>query len=164
MRVHFLIRGQLPFSCGRGDKWGLWGLLLRALILFWGLNSYDLIPSQRPHLQMQLHWELGFNIWILGRHQLSMFKETCCHSHWKSLVFSVALNLWYRNHYTFTCSLALLWSLHKIWCSLTHSGWSVQLHLTNLTVLLFQLATSAAFQSSSSQIFSLRSSSNQCFS
>lgn len=160
MGAHFLFCGHLPFSCGRGDKWAPWGLLLRALIPFWGPHSHDLIPSQRPHLQMQLRWELDFNIWILGRHQLSVYKETCCCSRWKPPVLSVALNIWHGSLCTPACPLGLLWDL-----MLSHTCWRIcTTPRTNLTLLLFQLATSAAFQSSSSQIFSLRSSSNQRFS
>lgn len=48
---------------GRGTLWYLF--YKRTLILFIRAPSYDLIASQRQHLQITSHWRLDFNIRIL---------------------------------------------------------------------------------------------------
>ena len=48
--------------------WGSSGVFTRAQPHSWKLHLHDLIASQRLHLQILLHWELGFNIWILGEY------------------------------------------------------------------------------------------------
>lgn len=42
------------------------GVSLIRILIPWGLYSYSLITSQKPHLQIKSHWELGFNMWIWG--------------------------------------------------------------------------------------------------
>lgn len=66
---------QLLSCCGL-TWWGenkLWSLpfLLRALIASWGAppawSHWSLLTSQRPCLQIPLHWRSGFNIWTGAR-------------------------------------------------------------------------------------------------
>lgn len=54
VRTHFLVPASSRGGRGRG-------LLIRALILSWGLPPHDLTSSPRPHLLTPSHWELGFN-------------------------------------------------------------------------------------------------------
>ena len=56
-----------------------WGYLIRAITSFIRALPYDIITLQRPHLQIPLHCELGFNTWIWGNTNIQPIAESFAH-------------------------------------------------------------------------------------
>lgn len=60
-----------PQMAGRGGALG--GSFVRAQIPFLRAPPSCPITSRRPHLPIPTPWGLGFNIWLLGGHQRSVY-------------------------------------------------------------------------------------------